>query len=231
MKILKKGVIALIISSCITLSDTRIDLAVTKKDELIKKEPIKQTTEIVCRNSQLYDGYIEGLKEKILNKADNHSNTVNSKIIDLAFKYANDKQPLDESSIEDYFTMVAMHLAIMEVESNFDNSVICNNPTTKDYGIMQINTMVIPNARKELHDSSLDPYDLEDNISMGSWEVYECYKKALRKHPDNLLWYTYAYYNRGLYFEKYNYDFDEANERSQKFIKSFYRYFSILYNS
>lgn len=231
MKNIKKIVVALLISSCITLSDTRVDLAITKsKENTYKEEKIKQTTRAFTKNSELYKEDIEELKKEILKKAKLHSKTVNSDMIDLAFKYADDKSPLD-NSVRKYFKMVAIHLAIMEIESNFDNNIVCNNLTTKDYGIMQVNTQVIPTARKELYNSSLDPYDLEDNVCMGSWEIYECYKKAKRKHPDKLLWYTYAYYNRGLYFENYNYNYDEADQRSRIFIKSFYKYFNILYNS
>ena len=51
-----------------------------------------------------------------------------------------------------------------------------------------------------------------------------CYNKAKKKHPSNVIWWTYAYYNRGLYFENYSYNYNQANRNSQKFIKVYNKY-------
>ena len=96
----------------------------------------------------------------------------------------------------------------------------------KDYFLL-----VNSHAKKELNDNTLSVFNLEDNIKMGSWEIYRCLSKAQEKHPNNEIWWFYAYYNRGLWFENRSYDYNEANQRSKKFINIFNNYFNILYNS
>ena len=131
----------------------------------------------------------------------------------------------EELTYEEYYTVAALILATMEIESNFKDIVCYNNNGSIDYGTMQVNTAIIPEIEKNL--GKLDiKNSIEDNIEAGSWEIYECYKKAKDKHPENVLWYTYAYYNRGLYFENYSYNYEQANTRSIKFIEKFNKYYS-----
>lgn len=103
--------------------------------------------------------------------------------------------------IDEYIRLSALILATMNTESNFSYKVNENLNGTKDYGIMQVNDVVIPHIKEALGDN-IDPINNKsDNVEGGSWEIYECYSKAKDKHPEDVIWWTYAYYNRGLYFE------------------------------
>lgn len=228
---MKNKIIAVILTVGIITTNTKNIIAITVNDvdgHSLLDNSVEET--VVETNKQLYSTYIEELKLNVLEKVKKVNKNVDIDIINLAFTEADKRKSMNDISIEEYFTLVALHLATMEVESNFNNDTICKNPTTVDYGIMQVNTLIIPEAKKGLEDSSLDVHDLEDNVAMGSWELYECYKKAKEKHPDNVLWYYYSYYNRGLWFENYEYNYDQANKRASKFIKKFNKYFKILYN-
>lgn len=233
---MKKKLIAVIIAiTSLMVSSEKINVNAennTNREVINIEKKIKQDKPNVIHysNKTLYGGYFETIKEELYKKAHEHSKTVNHKMIDLAFECADERINMNNISIKEYFTLVAIHLAIMEVESNFNNDIICYNSTTKDYGIMQVNSSVIKYAKEGLGDYSLDVFNLHDNVEMGSWEIYECYSKAKRKHPDNILWWFYAYYNRGIFFENYPWDYDEANTRSKIFIKKFNKYFEILYN-
>lgn len=237
MKGIKRILIGLIIGFSLTINDTINTTATTinhpekKKIEntLEEKNINKQTTyqTKVSAVSSTKTTSTKNLKKKALKKARKVSKTVNSKMIDLAFEYAGYKAPKKENKRE-YYRMVAIHLTIMELESNFNNSVICDNGTTKDYGIMQVNTMVITDAKKALKDKTLNVYNLRDNVRMGSWEIDLCYKKAKKLHPDNVLWWTYAYYNRGMYFKLTSNNYNETNKRSQKFINTYKKYFKLF---
>ena len=238
---MKKSLVSLsiIISMIFSSSSVRCEEKTNIENEVSTKVEIAEETEIKTKtldeyieynNDILYSGYFNDIKEKLYKKAKKYSNTVTKEMIEMVFESSDNRKSINESSMEEYFTLVAMHLAIMEIESNFNNDVININSTTKDYGIMQVNTVVIPEAKKGLNDKTLDVYDLHDNVEIGSWEIYKCYKKAKRKHSDNVLWWFYAYYNRGLYFENYPWDYNQANIRSKIFIKKFNKYFKILYN-
>lgn len=103
--------------------------------------------------------------------------------------------------LDEYIRTTALVLATMNTESNFKYKTNNNSNNTKDYGIMQVNDVVIPHLREALGED-LDPINnRNDNVEGGSWEIYECYSKAKDKHPEDVIWWTYAYYNRGLYFE------------------------------
>lgn len=232
----KKLLITMLMISFIGLSSD-IDEALVKKDEQDKKRVVREIklvnekpTEVINSNTKLYGSSIEILKEDLLKKIRKSNKNVTMDIVNLAFKSANNREHIDDITIEEHFRLVALHLAVMEVESNFDNSVIGYNSTTTDYGIMQVNSSVIKYIKDNLNNQSLDVYNIEDNIEMGSFEIYECYSKAKQKHPDNIIWWTYAYYNRGLYFENYAWDYDQTNKRSKKFIRKYNKYFKILYN-
>lgn len=239
MKGIKKVLIGLMIGSSLTMNDT-INIAATTINhpkEKKRAEKLLETIQEESMNIQSYNTKVSAvsttkistkeLKKKVLKKARKVSRTVNSKMVDLAFEYAGYKAPKEENKRE-YYRMVAIHLTVMELESNFDNSIICDNGSTKDYGIMQVNTMVIPDCKKSLKDYSLDVYNLRDNVKMGSWEIDLCYKKAKKLHPESTLWWTYAYYNRGMYFKLNSYNYKETNTRSQKFISTYKKYFKLF---
>lgn len=236
MKGIKRILIGLMIGLSITMTDS-INITATTINQP-KKEKMEKLLETIQENSMtqqetkvsavsIVKTSTKELKKKVLKKAKKVSRTVNSKMVDLAFEYAGYRAPKKENKRE-YYRMVAIHLTIMELESNFDNSIICDNGSTKDYGIMQVNTMVIPEAKKSLKDYSLDVFNLRDNVRMGSWEVNLCYKKAKKLHPESTLWWTYAYYNRGMYFKLNTYNYKETNQRSQKFITTYKKYFKLF---
>lgn len=141
--------------------------------------------------------------------------------------------------MEEYIRIASLVLAVMEIESNFKYLVNENSNGTKDYGIMQVNDVIIPHMKEALG-NELDPINSkDDNVEGGSYEIYECYLKAKEKHPEDVIWWTYAYYNRGLYFENtdawknpnnpaYKKVHNQANVRSEKFIKIFNAYFDAL---
>lgn len=135
-----------------------------------------------------------------------------------------------KTSTSEYKRKVALLLATMEVESDFKMINHRNSNGTIDYGIMQINSSVIPTIKKAMGNKvSKLKTNVAHNIEAGSYEIITlCYNKAKKKHPNNVIWWTYAYYNRGLYFENYSYNYNQANARSQKFIKVYKRYLKDL---
>ena len=230
----KKTIISVIVLSSLGLNSS-IDNAITIKEVKPVIESAKTTTtkkavksEAITSDAILYKEELKDMKKKLLKQAKKSNKNANMKMIDYAFDSADNRKSM-EKGMNEYLKLVAMHLAIMEIESNFNNSVICKNPTTLDIGIMQVNTSVINYIRKGLENQYLNPYDLKDNIEMGSYELYTCYKKAKKNHPSNALWYTYAYYNRGLYFEKYSWNYNQTNKRSMKFIKAFNKYYKCMF--
>lgn len=131
------------------------------------------------------------------------------------------------TSKSEYKRKVAILLATMEVESDFKMIRHVNRNGSVDYGIMQVNSSVIPTIRRAMGSKIANglKYNVADNIEAGSYEMITlCYNKAKKKHPNNVIWWTYAYYNRGLYFENYSYNYNQANRNSQKFIRIYNKY-------
>ena len=93
---------------------------------------------------------------------------------------------------------------------------------------------------KEALGENIDPINNKsDNVESGSWEVYDCYIQAKEKHPEDVIWWTYAYYNRGKYFENqdawknsnnpnYKEMHKQANARSSKFKEHYNFYYNEL---
>ena len=195
----KKTIISVIVLSSLGLNSS-IDNAITVKEvkpviesartATPKKKVVK--SQPITSDEILYKEELKDIKKKLLKQAKKSNKNANMKMIDYAFESADNRRSM-EKGMNDYLKLVAMHLSIMEIESNFNNSVICKNPTTLDIGIMQVNTSVVNYIRKGLKNQYLNPYDLKDNIEMGSYELYTCYKKAKKNHSSNSLWYTYAY--------------------------------------
>lgn len=143
--------------------------------------------------------------------------------------------------MDEYLRVTALVLATMETESNFKYIENTNANNTTDYGIMQVNDVAIPHIKEALGEH-MDPANNKDhNVEGGSWEIYECYLKAKDKHPEDVIWWTYAYYNRGQYFENtdawknpnnpsYNDVHNQANVRSEKFKESYNAYYNALTN-
>lgn len=143
--------------------------------------------------------------------------------------------------MEEYIRILCLILATMEIETNFNYKTNTNNNGTKDHGIMQVNDAIIPHIKDALG-QWIDPVNSkDDNVEAGSYEVYECYLKAKDRHPEDVIWWTYAYYNRGLYFENtdswknpnnsdYKKVHNQANVRSEKFKKTYLKYYNELIN-
>ncbi|MEG1494674.1 MAG: transglycosylase SLT domain-containing protein [Bacilli bacterium] len=103
--------------------------------------------------------------------------------------------------MDEYIRVASLILATMETETGFKHMVHKNPNGTVDYGIMQVNEVVVPHVKEALG-KHMDPINNKDhNVDAGSYEIYECYLKAKEKHPEDVIWWTYAYYNRGMYFE------------------------------
>lgn len=143
--------------------------------------------------------------------------------------------------MDEYIRVAALVLATMETETGFKHMVHENKNGTVDYGIMQVNEVVVPHLKEALGEH-LDPINNKDhNVEGGSWEIYECYLKAKDKHPEDVIWWTYAYYNRGQYFESTdvwknsknpNHEAvkKQADIRSKKFKQCYNAYFEALSN-
>lgn len=141
--------------------------------------------------------------------------------------------------MDEYIRIASLVLATMETESGFRHITSENNNGTKDHGIMQVNDVVIPHVKDALGDW-IDPINNKDhNVEAGSYEIYECYLKAKEKHPEDVIWWTYAYYNRGLYFESkdtwrnpnnphYKAVHKQADTRSKIFKEKYNAYYEIL---
>lgn len=143
--------------------------------------------------------------------------------LDEAKEYSNKK------TMDEYYTIASLILATMEVESNFKMINCTNNNGTTDYGIMQVNTSIIPEIKKSLGNSVNElKYNTRQNVKAGTYEIMLCYDKASKKHPDNIIFWHYAYYNRGLYFENYSYDYNQMYKRSNKFESKFYKYYDLM---
>lgn len=157
--------------------------------------------------------------------------------IKRAFISARNRMPKKYCTMKDYYTRVALILATMETESDFRKINHRNSNGSIDYGVMQVNSSVIPTIKKAL--GSKVTYlktRTSHNIEAGSYEIISlCYNKAKKKHSGNTIWWTYAYYNRGLYFEntygwKHNRSaiYKQANARSKIFINKYNRYYKDL---
>ena len=141
--------------------------------------------------------------------------------------------------MDEYIRVAALVLATMETESGFRYISSTNKNGTVDHGIMQVNDVVIPHLKDALGEQ-IDPINSkDDNVEGGSYEIYECYLKAKDKHPEDVIWWTYAYYNRGQFFENtdawknpnnknYQAVHKQANERSKKFKKTYNAYYEAL---
>ena len=223
----------------------RIDASVRERQLYLPDVPSENTFKIAHKEDKelsykkaLYSIELcEELKapavDKVYNVAKKHYKTVKREHIELAYEICKERlEPNVDLTMGEFLELFAINVTIMEIESNFNEDLIRNNPTTKDYGIMQVNSSVIKTAEKELK-KKFNILNLLDNVNVGSWEIYTCFTKAKEKHPDDVLWWSYAYYNRGLYFEntqswKTGSCYDQANSRSQIFIDKFNKYYKIL---
>lgn len=210
---------------------------VASEDSFSRKIEYKETKELSYKKALYSVELAEELKDSAVNKvyeiAKKDYKCVEKKHIEMAYDICAERldttKPL---SMGEFLELFAINVTIMEIESGFDEDLIGHNPTTKDYGIMQVNSSVIETAEKELG-VEIDVLNLYDNVNAGSWEVYTCFSLAKEKHPDNVLWWTYVYYNRGLYVEntkswKTGAALGQANRRSKIFIDKFNKYYSCL---
>ena len=141
--------------------------------------------------------------------------------------------------MDEYIRIAALVIATMEIETSFKYITSENKNGTADHGIMQVNDIAIPHVKDALGEN-IDPINNKNhNVEAGSWEIYECYLKAKEKHPENAIWWTYVYYNRGLYVEStdawknpnnpnHKAVRNQANVRSNKFKESFEAYYEAL---
>lgn len=224
------------------------------KKDLVNKE--KFIKELQKENSDLTNK-INTLEEELSIKINSESDirTIREELIttikDTVKQRKNEIKDVDilralkstENRIMDeYIRVASLILATMETETNFKDIDCKNTNGTIDHGIMQVNDVIIPHVKEALGDW-LDPANNNDhNVEAGSWEIYECYLKAKDKHPEDVIWWTYAYYNRGQYFEytdawknpnnpNYKAVHNQANVRSNKFKECYNSYYEALIDS
>lgn len=221
-----------------SVGERQLYLPDVPSEETFKIAQTKEDKELSYKKALYSIELAEELKysavDKVYNIAKKQYKTVEKKHIELAYDICAERlNPSVELSMGDFLELFAINVTIMEIESGFNQDLIGINPTSKDYGIMQINSTVIKTAEKELGKKLNVEHNLHDNVNVGSWEIYTCFEKAKEKHPDNVLWWSYAYYNRGLYFEntvgwKSGRVFNQANTRSKIFIEKFNKYYKCL---
>lgn len=254
------AIVALVVLS-LGASITTGRLAKERKDIASEKEKLKKQRELLTDNLSGAQLYIRKLEEKLENNLvqnkviedmnEHYSNAIadavnkkgeDSKNPSMKITKADTKRALKSAEnrvMDEYLRITALILATMDVETNFKHITNDNPNGTKDHGIMQVNDAIIKQANESLGEH-LDPVnDDDDNVEVGSWEVYECYNRAKEKHPEDVIWWTYAYYNRGLYFERADYwtnpnhpDYKQARKqadaRSAKFKQDYERYYKAL---
>lgn len=191
---------------------------IKNKKEENKKEPIIYKSNLAI---EIEDKYIN----KIYDNIKNEYKYVTKDKIRYAFNSARNRMPEEQCLMSEYYTKVALILATMEAESGFQKI----NSKTQDYGLMQINEIAIPTLINNLGDDViyLKTNDAH-NVEAGSYIIDICYNKAKEKHSDNIIWWTYAYYNRGLYFENEPWDYNQTNKRSSSLIKRYNKYHEML---
>lgn len=196
----------------------------------VTKEIVKEVVTYTSKDSyDMLKSYYA--KSQISNKISKKIN-IDKQIIEYAFEEAEIYVDLNDNyTMKDYYEIVSVILATMEVESSFEQNLVCSNVTSVDYGIMQVNSLTVKDMKKVLGSSINDyKYDIKQNIKAGTYEAMLCWEKAKEKHPDDVPFYSYAYYNRGLYYEGRNFNVNERNKRSSKFKNVYYKYFDICNN-
>lgn len=219
------------------------------KEEQVKSNELQQQVEDIQKTN-------EQLKEKLSIKINSESDirVIRDDLIDSIKEIVKERNrdieqvdilralnATENRIMDEYLRVAALILATMETESNFEYITNENTNGTVDHGIMQVNDVVIPHLKEALGEN-IDPINSkDDNVEGGSWEIYECYLKAKDKHPEDVIWWTYAYYNRGMYFENtdawknpsnpnYKKVHNQANVRSEKFKESYNAYYNALTN-
>lgn len=233
----KKAILGVLLTSMIGMNSS-IDNAMTTENIKLEKvkesgttvEPVQSNAQLAQEQAKIEQERLEAKKYELLEFISSTYKSINMDIINCAFNSAKNRMP--DASENEYNTMVALHLAVMEVETGFKPNTIGKNTSTFDYGIMQVNETAINHAKDYLDNPYLNEFILADNVEIGSAIIDQCYRQALEKHPgENTIWWMYAYYNRGLYFENYSWDFVQANARSNKFIQKYNSYYNILINN
>lgn len=223
-------------ANALTLVERQRVLPIVKAEEefinLTSTKNEKLSYEEAFYSVELAEELKHSVVEKVYNKVVSEYPSAKIECIELAYDVASTRLA-EPFTMKDFFNVFIMNVVIMELESGFNQNTIGNNPTTKDYGIMQINE-----TTKDMLEDALDrklniENSLYDNIDAGSYIIFTCYEKALKKHPTDSLWWTYVYYNRGLYVEnsdswKGGKSFNQANIRSNKFIETYNKYYTCI---
>ena len=254
-KLNKKTMIKILVGLLIATNIGTGSLLAIKNSELKqanidKQESIVDTKETIDKLIKENKDLTEKLSYKINSESD--IRVIREDLIDEIKQVVSDKQmkvadidilralnSTEDRIMEEYIRVLSLILATMETETNFRHMVNENTNGTKDYGIMQVNDVIIPYVKDGLGEW-IDPINNKDhNVQAGSYEIHECYLKAKEKHPEDVIWWTYAYYNRGMYFEgtdawknpnnpNYKKVHNQANVRSQKFKESYNAYYEAL---
>lgn len=196
-----------------------------------KEEVVLEETKLSLEDEYNNEDHVsieDDLVDNIYNKISNEYKYISKDKIKSSFISANNRLSDKQSfTYNQYYSVVALVITTMEIESSFTDTVCYNNNGTSDYGVMQINSGTIPEIEEAIGDVDIKN-STKDNIEAGSWKIYECYKKALDKHFDKIIWWTYAYYNRGMYFENNEYNYSQANTRSNIFIEKYNKNYNMI---
>lgn len=254
-KLNKKTMVKVLIGLLIATNIGTSSLLAIKNSELNQASILNQDNIADAKKTiNKLVGENKDLTEKLSYKINSESDirVIREDLIDEIKQVVSDKQmkvaeidilralnSTEDRIMEEYIRVLSLILATMETETNFRHMVNENTNGTKDYGIMQVNDVIIPYVKDGLGDW-IDPINNKDhNVQAGSYEIHECYLKAKEKHPEDVIWWTYAYYNRGMYFEgtdawknpnnpNYEKVHNQANVRSQKFKESYNAYYEAL---
>lgn len=248
----KKNKIVKIIAGALLIINAALTYGYVKTNIELSKE--KENSQTLAKNTRKIKLNNELLQEELSIQINSESDirVIREDLIEKIKKTVQDRNynvetvdvlralnSAENRIMEEYIRVAALILATMETETGFTHMIYENTNGTFDYGIMQVNEVVIPHLREALGEH-LDPiHNRDHNVEGGSWEIHECYLKAKDKHPEDVIWWTYAYYNRGLYFEgtdawknpnnpNYKKVHKQANTRSNIFKKNFEAYYNAL---
>ena len=226
-----------------TIDESKVTIESLTKDIETLSTDNKQLSSILdhkVNSSSIIGSVRDSLVDKIQTAVKDRGEDLNNpalSISDIDAKRA--LKSAENRVMDEYIRLASLVLATMNVETNFKHIVNENPNGTKDYGIMQVNDAIIPEVKDALGED-IDPVaNKTDNVESGSWEIYDCYLLAKEKHPENVIWWTYAYYNRGKYFEskdnwrnpnnpQYASVHKQAEERSNKFKNAYEYYYNTL---
>lgn len=206
---------------------TNVNAQDEKIQNYLKKEVKYEKTNTTNKN--YYNTYKAIQAKTEYSKKIAETINVNPTIIEYAFEEA--ELYVDTSNtMNEYYEIVSVILATMDIESSFEHNTTCSNTNkTTDYGIMQVNSVTIKDIKLKLGDSvSNYKEDIKHNIKAGTYEAMLCWNKAKKVHPEDVPFHSYAYYNRGLWYEQKPFNKAQRDKRSNIFKSKYFKYYDMI---